>query len=283
MLARVTLSNVGQQDIAIGAGPAGVIQPELWFDAQLRGVAQQGFPGLAYDRIMSRTILRPRESISQIIRIDQGDLANILKRTPVGLLIVDADVILNPLLSQEGVRLGPGGVYTPFAKMFSRVSEPLSSDLARGKFLQSMAKATPPEVLQDIDLLAAYVQAAAAPSAAQAEKEQAQKYLDVIAQQRQSTDAGVASWAALVWAELSDGPARQKAVEELAASQAWQSRLLALVATQWLSPDVRKEIAGRLAQSDSDADVKTFAAATLEAPATTQPATSQPAATQANK
>ena len=280
LLAKVTLTNVGQQDVPIGPGVAGVVQPDLWFDAQLRGVAQQTFAGVAYDRIMGRTILRPHESVSQIVRIDQGELASVLRKTPVGLLIVDADVVLNPELSQDGVRLGPGGIFIPFVRMFSRVSEPLTSETAIAKFFQTMRDASPPDKLRDVDVMSAYVQAAALPNATQPEKDQAQKYLLVIQDQRQDPDPAVASWAGAVAAELLDDAARQKVIEQMAASQNWQSRLLALLETRLLNSDQRKEIAGRFAQSDADADVKSFAAATLEAPATTQPATTAPAATQ---
>ena len=279
MLAKVTLSNVGQQDIPIGNGVAGVIQPDLWFDAKLRGgMVQQTYPGLAYDRVMSRTILRPHESINQIIRIDQGDLFTLLQRTPVGALIVDADVVLNPLLSQEGVRLGPGGIFTPFAKIFTRAGEPLSSDAARGKFLDKMRNAPPAQKLQDVDVLSAYVRMAAAPTATQGDKDQAQMFLGVIGEQRQSPDASLAAWASAASAELTDGDQRQRVLDDMAASRAWQSRLLALIETGLLSPDARKQMASRLSQ-DEDKDVKAFAVATMEAPVTTQPSTAPAGAT----
>jgi len=106
--------------------------------------------------------------------------------------------------------------------------------------------------------------------------------LSVIQDQRQVADPAIAAWAGAVSAELLDGPARQKLLEQMAASQNWQSRLLAALETRSLSADQRKEIIGPLAQNDGDTDVKSFAAATIEAPATTQPTTA-PATTQATK
>jgi len=124
MLARLTLTNVGKFDVSIGAGPAGLIEPDLWFDAQLRGIGQDKFPGLVFDRLMGRSVLRPGESISQIVRIDQGELADRLGRMPVGMLSVDADVVLDPLQSPDGLRIGPGGMLVPSRRCSSAPATP---------------------------------------------------------------------------------------------------------------------------------------------------------------
>lgn len=277
MLAKITLTNVGQQDLSIASGTLGLIQPDLWFDAQLRGVTQQSFTGLAYDRLMGRSILHPHDSISQIVRIDQGELGEILRRTPVGLLVVDADVVLNPLETSDGLHLSPGGQFVPFSRMFSRVSEPLNSDSARTKFLTAMQSASPVDRIGDLDVLAAYVmQSASAAGANAADKAQAQQYLTVIQGERSNPSAPVAAWAGVLSADLLDPSQRSRVLSEMAASGDWASRLLALAESRLLPSEARKELAGKLSESDPDADVKAFAAATLKAPelpALTQPTT----------
>ncbi|HEX4793410.1 MAG TPA: tetratricopeptide repeat protein [Humisphaera sp.] len=277
LLARLTLTNVGKFDVSIGAGSAGLIEPDLWFDAQLRGIGQDTFPGIAFDRLMGRTILHPSESISQIVRVDQGKLADTLSRMPVGMLSIDADVVLDPLQSPEGVRVGPGGIFAPFSKMFVRTSDALSSDLARGKFFDAMKKAGPMEKLLDLDFLAAYVRYASSgkPEVAP-DQAQAKNYLSAIQNERSNADVVVATWAGALSAELFEGAERQHVLEDMTTSPAWQTRLLgALQATQLLPPAASKPIMERLAQNDTDADVKAFAAAALDAPErpATQPTT----------
>ena len=56
LMGQVRIGNVTDYDITVGEG--GVLRPDLWFDAKLGGLANQMFPGVAYDRI-SRYIVLP--------------------------------------------------------------------------------------------------------------------------------------------------------------------------------------------------------------------------------
>src|SRR5205814_1906276 len=80
MLVRVILTNRSEFDITLG--PDGIIRPDLWLDAQQRGIADRNFPGIAYDRMTQQMVLRPKATISQILRIDQGPLSQALTENP---------------------------------------------------------------------------------------------------------------------------------------------------------------------------------------------------------
>ena len=276
MLTRITLTNVGKYDLSIGS--AGLIQPDLWFDVQTRGIVQQGFPGIAFERLLGRTILRPGESISQVMRIDSGELGTILRRTPIGIFTIDGDVVLNPIQGQDGLHLGPGGLFVQFTKLISRMSEPLSSDQARDRFFKAMEQHAPAQKLIDLDTLAAYVRAAATVDPSSPDKTVANRYVEAISAARSDSSTEVAAWAGALSAELQEVDQRQKVIEEMVSKESWEARLLGLLQARLIAPEPRKALAARLAANDPDAIVKSFAAATVDAPElpTTAPSTTQP-------
>ena len=49
----------------------------------VQGPANQNMPAVGYDRLVKRSVLRPREAMSQIIRLDQANLAASLAGTPM--------------------------------------------------------------------------------------------------------------------------------------------------------------------------------------------------------
>ena len=76
LFARVTIKNIGNYDIFVGSD--GLLQPHLWFNAQVKGIVTQSFPGVVYDRIANVTVLRPKATTTQVIRLDQGELGEAL-------------------------------------------------------------------------------------------------------------------------------------------------------------------------------------------------------------
>src|SRR5205823_2860260 len=116
MIVRVTISNISEFPITIGAD--GVIRPDLWFDVTFRGVAQQAIPGAAYDRIAREVVLKPHASLSQLVRLDQGQVSQGLASSPFPAMQLIYDVRTNPALTASGV--APGGQIAMASKPIER-------------------------------------------------------------------------------------------------------------------------------------------------------------------
>jgi len=272
LLANVTIQNVGKMDLTIGE--FGLIKPYLVFDAQIRGVNARNFPGIAIDRIMGRQALGPGQSITQTIRLDQGELSDALRARPTVMLLINADVVTNAMQIPDGYRAQAGGYARVFARMFTRLSEPLSLDISRRNLIKSLHEGTPSEKMLDIDLLAAYVTEFTTPAAAPSDKAFAQQFANLIDNARNDPAPGVKLWASYAFSLLMATPQdRTKAIDVMLKSNSWESRLLGLYAAHTLSPEVERQIATKMAADDANPLVKSFAAATVEylrAP-TTQP------------
>src|SRR5829696_2575027 len=80
VLVQATVANAGS--FALTLGPDGVIHPDLWLDAMLRGAEQRTFPAEAYERLAGPMVLKPGETASVVVRLDQRGLGAILEQYP---------------------------------------------------------------------------------------------------------------------------------------------------------------------------------------------------------
>ncbi|HWE04297.1 MAG TPA: hypothetical protein VG326_17965 [Tepidisphaeraceae bacterium] len=274
LLANVTIQNVGKMDVTIG--DFGLIKPILTFDGQIRGVNERNFPGVAFDRIMGRQVLGPGESITQTVRLDQAELSDALRLRPTVMLLINADVITNAVRAPNGFRALAGGYARVFSRMFTRVAEPLSLDISRRNLIKDLHEGAPGDKILDIDLLSAYVAQYSVPDAAPDERAFAQQFAALIDNARADPAPGVKLWASYAFALLVATPQEQtKAVDQMLSSNAWESRLLGIYASRLLSMEVQKQLAAKMAASDPNPLVKSYAAATVEylQTPTTQPTT----------
>ena len=276
MLGRVMIVNKTDFDLTIGEN--GVIRPDLWFDGRIVGLVNQAFPGVAYDRIARHVVLRGRQSTGQIVRLDQGQLAEALARNPSASAQISFSVVTNPSPTPDGVGPGPAGQREAFSKSFVRSGFPLAQNVMRKRVTAAIENGTPGEKIRNLDLLAGYL-----PLLANAKPDPALKGLDAefvntIGNARRDENPPVAMWANYLTARFVPDE-RPRAIDDLLASEAWPGRLLALLASAELGPQQQAELAGKLAEADPEPTVREYAAATVEhlqsAPAT-QPAT-QPA------
>ena len=279
-LATVTLQNVSKLDITIGN--MGLLQPLLVFDGELRGRDARSFPGIAIDRIMGRFVLQPGEVISQTIRLDEGELGALLRVRPEIMLLVNATVVSNARQSTDSVIAQAGGYARNFSKMFTRVAQPLTGaadDTARRNLFKQLTTGSPSERLLDIDLLAAYIVRDSVPTASVRDRSFAQQFADVIDKAIGDPTPGSKIWAGYMEAMLFVGPGEQKAIDAMLASNAWESRLLALHAVRLLPTADQVPIFKKYAAEEKDVLVKDFAIASLELLASqpTTEATPQPA------
>lgn len=282
MLATVRLLNTSDHDLAIG--PQGVLRPELWFDAQIMGLDQQSFPGVAYDQITDQLVLRPRGAITQIVRLDQGDLHQALLQAPGAVTYLSGDLITNPLTIPQGVVPGPCGSASTFGRSFGYAGVQLGTPTGRKKLDAEVSSKSPAERLRALDVLAGFSRLAAKPDANEAIKKAAADFPAAIAKARGDSSPAVAAWAGYLWVSIAPDEQKEKVVREMTAAEDWRVRLMGMLATGFVPPDVRQQVLAPLAQSDADASIKAAAAATLDllANPTTQPAT-QPATAPASQ
>ena len=106
LLGRVTLTNRTDYDLVIGFD--GPIQPDLFISAKVTGIAQQDFAAVAYDQLTGVIVLRGHGELSQVMRIDQGELGELLCQRANGTMLVGATVMTNPV-RVEAVRFPAPG------------------------------------------------------------------------------------------------------------------------------------------------------------------------------
>jgi tetratricopeptide (TPR) repeat protein len=275
MWARVTVQNIGDRPLTLGDD--GVIHRDLWVDAQLRGLNQQPIPAIAYERLGGYLVLRPGQSTSRLVRIDQGVLDNFLKSNPRVAIQLSASVITNPVLTSSGSNPGPAGQRTQLSRLIQRNGFPLDDASAKQAIYAKVTSGTASEQFQNLGLLAAYTQIFRSEKAPDALKPLAAEFVDVIRKAGNDSDPSLGAWASYLHARLLDEPHRLVAVRQMAADPAWQKRLLALVAVQSLPVKAQLDIATGLAAKDADDVVRSYAGAVqqLAQLPTSRPATQE--------
>ncbi len=277
MLCRVTLQNLGEQDLTIG--PDGVIQRDLWFDAQLKGVADQLLPGVAYDRLSQAMVLAPRQRLSQVVRIDQGSLDELMRKNPGPSLTFQGLATTNPRPAGQGVAPGPAGYRIPFDRLIERTAYPLTDDASKQRIYDEIDKGTVEQRMANLQVLAAYIRLLGAEGTDPQLRPLAGEFLQVIRRARRDSSPAVGAFASLHAALLETPADAMETRREMARADGWFTRLLSMVAMTSLPLDQQKRLAEPLAD-DADPTVARYARAALAIASTpaTAPATapSQP-------
>ncbi len=282
ILGTVTIQNVGKYDLTIGAD--GIIQPDLWFDTQLRGVTQQFIPGSAFDRMSRQIVLHPGESISQTVRLDQGQFSQLLASN-CGLTVqANFTVTTNPTLDAKGVRAGPAGYRVKLQTLIERTSMTINSDESKQRVLALLDAAAPAQKLQKLDLLLAYARAFSNEKAPPGLRAVAMEFMDVIRRNAANVSPSVQAWATFLYASsINSVNERQAAIVAMLGDSNWTKRLLGLVAVQSLPLEKVNALVAPLAANDTVPEVRKYAQAVLELltmakrQATTAPSTTAPA------
>jgi tetratricopeptide (TPR) repeat protein len=153
VMVRVTISNSSAFDLAIG--PRGAIRNDLWIDAQVRGLRPALFPAVAYDKLSGPLVLRPRQSASRIVRIDQGRLLTYLRLSSSTSVPVNGTVMTNPVSFGTGFAAGAGGAQVAFSRLVEQKPVPILRTEQRTAMLEGMFSAPPNRRIALIDAAAA--------------------------------------------------------------------------------------------------------------------------------
>jgi tetratricopeptide (TPR) repeat protein len=273
VLIRVSITNL--RDFPITIDQQGALRPDLWVDAQLRAPVQQQISGVAYDRLAQRIVLGPKETISQIIRVDRGAATPVLGANPTHFIPVFFSVVTNPLTTEQGVRPGPGGLRAHVDRVVERTASPIATPHHQQQILAQLAGGDPAGKIRTIDLAAAHVREI---RSRQDAAEEMRKLADALAQAIEAAGedaaAPAAAWARYVAALLAPAEKRAAQVEHLAAAGQWERRLLALAAAGQVDVETARRVAEKLAK-DQDATVSRYARGIVAAMA--QPETTETA------
>ncbi|HEV2294546.1 MAG TPA: hypothetical protein VGR35_11880 [Tepidisphaeraceae bacterium] len=275
ILLRVTIQNTSELDLTLGAD--GIIRPDLWVDAQLRGVATQPFPGVAFDRLGGPVVLPAKQSASQVIRANQGELSAFLATNPTALFQLAFTVMTNPIRVGEHVGPAPAGQRITSARLVERRGTPFNPPLIQQQALAALSNGPATEKIRQLELVTTFAQLAAVQENPDEQAKAALASLrEVVRRGAADGDPHVRAYAMYCSAILAPDAERPAAIEALAAEPLWSARLLAVLLAH--ARGGAEQTVARLAESDPDELVQAYAAAVSAIPsATTQPA-AQPAA-----
>jgi hypothetical protein len=279
LMVRVVITNHSNLEITIG--PDGVIHPDLWFDVQPVVSGQPGQPilGAAIDRITDQIVLRPRQSVTRMVRLDQRGLAEQLFRSPtppVGFRVV---VRTNAMASNAGVTSGPCGFAVEMHRPMERAATPIN-DKTIEFAAAAAAKGDAAEKVRGLELLTitSHMMRTQKENAELAAR--APAVLEPVLKARSDAEPSIRAWAGFLLAAYGPDGGRPEAAEKLLADGGWQARMLGLLVVPALPAERQRPAVQALADNDPEALVRDLAFATLsllDRPAT-QPAT-QPGAT----
>lgn len=152
MFAEVTITNISPEPVVIGNG--GLIAPTIAFDASVRGV-QQKLPRVASMKITGRIRLAPRDSIKQIVRLDGGMLASLLRQIPTFSLGITVLGYTNPLIAPGKTETisGIGGFPIQVGSIIERRPTQIENPKLREALGQALTSGPPEQRLVIYELL----------------------------------------------------------------------------------------------------------------------------------
>lgn len=278
MLVRVSMQNISEFPITLGA--EGVVHQDLWFDAEFRGVLQQNIPGAAYDRMGHEVVIKPHSTVSQLVRVDQGPVAQTMNGSPFPALQLILKVRTNPSTSsQTGV--GPAGQIVQASKSIERNGFALSAP-SIAKLATAMQQGGPAEKISKVDLTASAALILSQQQGNDDAKRVAIQMVGLLKAAAHDPSPAVAAWGGGTIARLSAPNERPEIVKSLLADPYWVARLLGISSMQPLTFDLQQNITRQIIAGDTDPIVVTYAKALNDlldlaiASSTTQPATTQP-------
>jgi hypothetical protein len=273
VLVRVIVTNVGDQPLTVG--PDGVIHRDLWLDAQLRGAQQATFSAEAYGQLAGAMVLKPKDSASQDVRLDQRGLANILEQYPTSTFQMTAMVMTNPTTMGGQVAQGPAGNRAMLSTLMARNGSPVGQPAVQKRLADALDSGSPDEKVRATETLVKFAQMLSGEGANDQARQMAAQSAEAVRHTINDDDPTVHAWASYLFTALTGDKTRAAAMLN---DPSWLMRALGTVVVDFAGAD--RALLKPLAQNDPDPVVRKLAASAMVAPkrtAATQPATSQPA------
>lgn len=285
ILARVTIENIGDFDITVGDD--GTLRPDMVFDANARGMVEKQMLAVVYDRFWQRLLLARGQSASQVVRLDRGELSNLLRDQPGVPIDLQLAVTVNPTRTDKGFVVGPAGYTTQTTEIVERASTPMDKPEDRQKLYDQAGDPSPALRLRAIEAMTNFginlrtLAEKSGPDATTAAAEQttiAQEIFDHARPLAGDLDPSVKAWANYMAAIAALPDQQPGLIREMAQSDDWRMRLLSLEAAQLL-PD-HGVVAASALSTDPDPAVMEYASAMTDYVAAQAAAAAAAAATQ---
>jgi tetratricopeptide (TPR) repeat protein len=259
IFARVQIKNKSPYEITIGA--EGVIHNDLWFDAQLRGLFQKQITGAAYERLSQVLVLKPGQTVTQTVRLDQGQLAEVLTLNVGPAITFTGQVRTNP--RGDGTS-GPGG-YGPvmFASITERSGFALNQNTLNG-FTNTMASGSPTQKIRAMEVMSAeVVQLRKMPEQTDQSKALTNFFVDTVQKSANDPAPPVATWGTFLTA-VQDPGKRPAIIQTLITEPDPTRQILGLLLVNSLPADEQKRIATAALASKEDEMIKLYATGMLD-------------------
>lgn len=258
ILVTVTVKNNSKYDLV--TGPNGTIRPDLWVDCSVRGVMNQSVPGVTFERLGGRIILRRNDAITQQIRVDQGQLWQVMQGNPSAAFPLFFSLFTNPVPAQSIAAPGPAGYRAQLRKPVERAATPIFQPQDQQKVFNRLALGSAGDKIRLQEMFAYYIQFLAGQQQQNFEEMNVQ-LKQAVAQGMSDPDPSVSAWAGYVSTLLEAEPRKSQLAQRLADSGQWLQRLLVATATDSLTPESKSAVLEKLSK-DADPIVQQYAAAT---------------------
>ena len=274
VLVQATITNIGRYPLTMG--PEGVIHPDLWFDAQTRGVQPNFYPAEAFARMGCPILLMPNQSVSQVVRLDQAQLLATLERYPAAHFQIMAMMMTNPTTIGGQVRPGPAGTQVALSNLMERRGAPVGQLDVRQKLADAIQSGTPEEKIRAAETLTKFATLFTARGAGEEARAFGAQAAEAVRHTATDQDPTVRAWASYLFSVYTGD---QGLLTKLQQDPSWVARILGIVATDYTGKD--QSLYKDLAANDEELLVRRLAAAALEAQiAKTRAAAAAAAATQ---
>lgn len=285
ILVRVTITNKGEFPLSVG--PGGLVSQRIVFDCTARGPQQQQFAATAIEDLTERIRLDPRESLTQVVRVDGAELRQALGSVPMISMPLYFSVMTNPQMSEAGPVPGPGGYRKQAERVIERTGWPLNNNESKEKLLNELRRGKPSARLATAELIAAW--AARLRGEAERPGDSQEQVRTLVRQMDDALRAAaldddlpiVRAWCAFLVGTSQPLEERMQSIRRGLDSPHWVARLLAIELIGSLERERQIELLTTVASTEKDSVVRRYAEAALELakqPPATQPADATPAA-----
>jgi hypothetical protein len=238
---------------------------------------QQQLVATAVDRLGHELVLRPHQTVTQLCRLDQGPLGQLLLASPAPPLTVTFDVRVNP--SASGV--GPSGQMVTFNRSVERSNFALTP-ASMSELGTRLQQGGPAEKIRDIDLAFSLASIFAQQQQQQNSediKRTLMQILDWIKTATRDSSDPVQAWANSVLARFAPPAERLQLASHMINDPYWVTRLLGLASMTALPPQDQRNLLHQVLARETEPVVLDFARNLNEVfeQSTTQPATTLPA------
>jgi hypothetical protein len=282
VMVRVMIENIGQYDLAIGGDAA--LHPDLWGDATLRGLETRTIAGAGFERFGQRLVLPVGQTITTLMRVDDGPLYTLFNQEPRAGLTFNMGIMTNPASVQSAGagqpalgKSGPCGYGVQLSRMILRSPVNIATDDEREGLLNQLHDGDGGTKVRVLDILTNCVSAMRRDNTPGAEPV-IDKFVAHIKQATTDDSPSVAAWARFCLNLITTGDDQAAVIAQMQGDKDhWQSRLMAMLAQ---SITGGTGVLPAQLSTDPDPIVREFAVAMAQRLAastpTTQPASASP-------